>query len=123
MNSIEWVFIQLILLMSGFVVFVVFMVVAPLVLISANINAARKKKQEQSNGTTAPPSSNTPAAVVSQEDGRVIAMESPDPQPVAPATVRPQKDGFRPLQDFVLPVLGKLVVTLVTSQFKHRHHK
>lgn len=123
MNSFDWAIIQLFVLFWGFIAFVLFMVMAPVVLISANIKA-HKKKQEESNGTSASqPQATAPGVAVSEKDGRIIAMEVPDQEPVTSVAEQPQKDGINIVRDVLLPVAGKAVVAIAAHQFKHRHHK
>lgn len=122
MSSLEWSIIQLLFLVFGFIAFVLFMVLAPVVLVTAKVNEDRKKRQQEASGTSAPPPT-APTVVVSQEDGRVIAMEAPELPPAAPAVVTQPKDGINLVKDVLLPVAGKVAVAVVASHFKHRHHK
>ncbi|MDX1968579.1 MAG: hypothetical protein SFV23_15485 [Planctomycetaceae bacterium] len=123
MNSFDWAIIQLLLLFWGFVFFVLFMVLAPMVLISAKLKKDRKKgEQAVASKTPASPSAAS-AVVVSPEDGRVIAMEAPDQEPVSAIADQPPKNGLNLVKDVLLPVAGKAVVAIAAHQFKHRHHK
>ncbi len=123
MSDFDWIIIQFMVLFWGLIIFVLFMVMAPVVLISANIKA-HKKKQEESNRTSAfQPQATTPGVAVSEKDGRIIAMEVPDQEPVAPVVEQPKKDGINIVKDVLLPVAGKVVVAIAAHQFKHRHHK
>lgn len=118
MSDLDWVIIQLMLLFWGFIGFVLLMVFGPVVLI---IHAARKKKPQEEN--SGPPASEPPAVAVSKEDGRVIAMQAPEVQPVAQVAVTPQKQGLHPLASFALKVLGRVAVGVVMGQINHPHHK
>ena len=124
MSDFDWLVIQLQLLVFGFIGFVLFMVLAPVALIAAKVNENRKKRQEEANRLSATePQPTAPAVMVSQEDGRVIAMEAPAPTPVVPPAVTPRNQGFHPLMNFALQVLGKVAVTVVMGQLKPPHHK
>jgi hypothetical protein len=123
MNSFEWALIQFLLSMGVFFAIVLFMVVAPLVLISAKLKEVHKKREQaDANKTPATPSAAS-AVVVSPEDGRVIAMEVPDQEPVSAIAGQPPKNGHNLVKDVLLPVAGKAVVAIAVHQFKHRHHK
>lgn len=123
MSDFDWIIIQFMVLFWGFIAFVLFMVIAPVVLISANINAQKKKQAESSGASASQPQANTRGVAVSDKEGRIIAMVAPDQVPVAPVAEPPRKSGFNVVKDVALPVAGKVLVALVASHFNHRHRK
>ncbi|MCZ2343625.1 MAG: hypothetical protein LC104_17805 [Bacteroidales bacterium] len=103
----------------------------PMVIVAACLAKHRQKvledskqRQEENRSTSASgPSSATPGVVLSQDGGRVIAMEAPDVQPVTQVAATPHKQGLHPLASFALKVLGRLAVGVVMGQINHPHHK
>lgn len=120
MSDFDWVIIQLLVLFWGVIAFVLFMVLAPVVLFSANIKA-HKKTQEESNGASAS-QPKVPGLVASDKDGRVIAMVAPDAEPPVPAVAKPPGNDCNLFKDVLLPVAAKVAIGIAKSRFNHRHH-
>ena len=82
----ELLFLKLLLAFALLIGLPVLMVLLPIIVICAKVNKDRKEREE-ANALAA---ESQPAVMVSQEDGRVIAMEASGLLPIMPAAPPPK---------------------------------